>query len=46
MAIEKINELFGTNVEVEYYDGLPTTLKEEQEDDINESMDVESPILE
>lgn len=47
MAIEKINELFGTNVEVEYYDGLPTTLKmEEQDGDIYESMDVESPILE
>lgn len=47
MAIEKINELFGTNVEVEYYDGLPTTLKmEEQDGDIYESMDVESTVLE
>lgn len=47
MAIEKINELFNQNIEVEYYDGLPTTLKmEEQDGDMNESMDVESPILE
>lgn len=47
MAIEKINSLFNQNIEVEYYDGLPTTLKmEEQDGDIYESMDVESSILE
>ena len=47
MAIEKINELFNQNIEVEYYDGLPTTLKmEEQDGDIYESMDMESPIME
>lgn len=47
MAIEKINSLFNQNIEVEYYDGLPTTLKmEEQEDDIDVSMDMESNILE
>ena len=46
IAIEKINELFQQNIEVEYYDGLPTTLKEEQEVDNYESMDMESPILE
>ena len=33
-AIEKINEKFGENIEVEYFDGLPTTLVEE--DDIYE----------
>ena len=47
MAIEKINDLFNQNIEVEYYDGLPTTLKmEEQDGDIYESMDMESPIME
>lgn len=54
IAIEKINELFGDKLseklEVEYYDGLPTTLvigdenNKEVEDD--ESMDVESDIVE
>lgn len=33
-AINKINEKWNLELEVEYYDGLPTTLKEE--DDINE----------
>ena len=27
-AIEQINEKFGTNIEVQYYDGIPTTAKE------------------
>lgn len=27
-AVKEINEKFGTNIEVEYYDGLPTTLKD------------------
>lgn len=26
-AVELINEYFGTNIEVEFYDGLPTTIK-------------------
>ena len=30
-AIEQINEKFGTNIEVEYYDGLPSTSKELEE---------------
>lgn len=33
-AIDKINKKWNLELEVEYYDGLPTTLKEE--DDINE----------
>lgn len=33
-AIDEINEKFGENIEVEYFDGLPTTLVEE--DDIYE----------
>ena len=45
IAIEQINKLFNQNIEVEYYDGLPTTL-ELKEDDINESMAMESNILE
>lgn len=35
-AITKINEKWGLNLEVEYYDGLPTTLKEEE--DLNEDI--------
>lgn len=31
-AIDKINKKWNLNLEVEYYDGLPTTLKEEEED--------------
>ena len=45
IAIEQINKLFNQNIEVEYYDGLPTTL-ELKEDDHFESMDMESNILE
>lgn len=30
-AIEEINETFGTNIEVEFYDGLPTTIKDPNE---------------
>lgn len=30
-AIDKINKKWNLNLEVEYYDGLPTTLKEEEE---------------
>ena len=31
-AIEEINEKFGTNIKVKYYDGIPTSEKEEIED--------------
>lgn len=43
-AIDKINKKWNLDLEVEYYDGLPTTLKEE--DDINgeEYMETESNI--
>jgi hypothetical protein len=30
-AIDKINKMFNMNIEVGYYDGLPTTLKENEE---------------
>ena len=30
-AIEEINEKFGYNIEVEYYDGVPTTSTETEE---------------
>ena len=30
-AIEEINEKFGTNIKVKYYDGIPTSEKEEME---------------
>lgn len=30
-AIEEINRKFGTNIEVEFYDGLPTTIEEVEE---------------
>lgn len=36
-AIEEINEKFGTNIEVNYYDGIPTS--EEFEENINEEME-------
>lgn len=38
-AIEQINEKFGTNIEVEYYDGLPSTSKEL--DEYNENFEKE-----
>lgn len=38
-AVEKINELFGTDIEVKYYDGLPTTEKEVLEDDLSDFSD-------
>ena len=41
-AIDLINDKFGTNIEVQYYDGLPTTAKElEQFDKIKEFEDEE-----
>lgn len=45
-AIEKINKLFGTNIEVSYYDGEPTSDEKGEKDvsiDVsNDSMDSES----
>ena len=45
-AIEKINKLFGTNIEVSYYDGEPTSDKKGNDnvssDDSNVSLDSES----
>lgn len=45
-AIEEINEKFGTNIEVKYYDGLPNTNKEDDNDDDSfypdDSLDEES----
>lgn len=52
IAIEKINKIFGAylpeKLEVEYYDGLPTTLVDNafEEDDQNESMVMESDSME
>ena len=31
IAIDKINKMFNMNIEIEYYDGLPTTLKDDSE---------------
>ena len=36
-AVEEINELFGTNIEVEFYDGLPTTLRNTENDILNDN---------
>ena len=37
-AVDLINKMFGTNIEVSYYDGEPSSIeKEESEDDINEN---------
>ena len=33
-AIDLINKKFGTNIEVEYYDGLPTTIVNPNENDL------------
>lgn len=38
-AVEKINELFSTDIQVKYYDGLPTTEKEVLEDDLSDFSD-------
>lgn len=37
-AVEEINKKFGTNIEVSYYDGIPTT-EEEFEEKINTEME-------
>ena len=39
-AVEEINKKFGTNIEVSYYDGLPTTEKE-LEENINKEENIE-----
>lgn len=36
-AVEEINKLFGTNIEVEFYDGLPTTLRNAESDILNDN---------
>lgn len=43
-AIDKINKMFDMNIEVGYYDGLPTTLKENEEviDDGKNDIQIES----
>lgn len=52
IAVEKINEKFGlllkNPIEVEYYDGLPTTLQLESDEEVTDdvSMDMESDTLE
>lgn len=38
-AINKINKLWNLDLEVEYYDGLPTTLKEEEDYDYEDVSD-------
>jgi len=43
-AVEEINEKFGTNIEVKYYDGLPTMEKEIIEDDFEDEEDEEDVI--
>ena len=40
-AFEEINEKFGTNIKVKYYDGIPTSEKEEIED---KEMEVEEDV--
>lgn len=42
-AVDKINKMFNMNIEVEYYDGLPTTLKDDSEviDDGQDEQDME-----
>lgn len=39
-AVKEINEKFGTNIEVKYYDGLPTMEQEEFEDEGEEEDDI------
>ena len=41
-AIEKINELWNTNIEVQYYDGEPTTEEEKESEDVRDISDVSS----
>lgn len=41
-AIDKINEIFNMNIEVGYYDGLPTSLDSEVSDDGETNMETKS----
>ena len=43
-AINKINKKWGLNLEVEYYDGLPTTMDREEEDYGEDDMETGSDI--
>lgn len=43
-AINKINKLWNLDLEVEYYDGLPTTLNNDKEGDYEEYLQTESDI--
>lgn len=43
-AIKKINEKWGLNLEVEYYDGLPTTMEREEDDYGEEYMEASTNI--
>lgn len=38
-AIKQINEKFGTEIEVKYYDGVPTTEKEVEEYDVESEVE-------
>lgn len=42
IAIEEINKKWGTNIEVTYYDGVPSMIKEVESDDVRVSDDVSS----
>lgn len=45
-AINKINKLWNLDLEVEYYDGLPTTLKEEEvydDEEVSDGLDTNIP---
>ena len=37
-AVKLINEKFGTDIKVRYYDGVPSEPKKESEDDVNVSL--------
>lgn len=41
IAIDKINKMFNMNIEIEYYDGLPTTLKDDSEVITDDGQDVQ-----
>lgn len=44
-AIKQINEKFGTEIEVQYYDGVPTTEKEVEEYDVESEVEEDDTIL-
>lgn len=43
-AVEEINKKFGTNIEVKYYDGIPTSEKEIFEDDFEDEGGIDNDI--